>query len=185
MGTAVTVAVQWVISDTLPAVFWWAEHYPQPFLMTVLLYSAFIFTGGALTGRLWLSGAAVGGVGLAFALVDYFKNVINGTPLTLEDFGLAAQAGNVASLAGELTPPEDFWTALAAIVVCVVLLLATARLTRIEGRVRFLTFGVSLAAVLGLCTVSGSGARAKCFGVDFYTRIDAATNNHENGLTLS
>ncbi len=185
MGTAVTVAVQWVISDTLPAVFWWAEHYPQPFLMTVLLYSAFIFTGGALTGRLWLSGAAVGGVGLAFALVDYFKNVINGTPLTLEDFGLAAQAGNVASLAGELTPPEDFWTALAAIVVCVVLLLATARLTRIEGRVRFLTFGVSLAAVLGLCTVSGSGAVAKRFGVDFYTRIDAATNHHENGLTLS
>lgn len=185
MGTAVTVAVQWVISDTLPAVFWWAEHYPGPFWMTVFLYSAAVFTGGALTGRLWASGAAVGAVGLILALVDYFKNAINGTPLTLEDFGLAAQAGDVAGLAGDLTPPQDFWMAAAALALCVAVLFVTTRLTRLEGRVRFLTFGVSLAAVIGLCSVSGTGAVAKRLNVDFYTRIDAAKNHYENGLTLS
>jgi len=40
--------------------------------------------------------------------VDYFKNAINGTPLELADFGLAAQAGNVAGLAGSLTPPDSY-----------------------------------------------------------------------------
>lgn len=185
IGTAVTIAVQWVISDTLPAVFWWAGEYPGPFIMTVFLYTMAVFTGGALTGRLWLSGAAVGAVGLILSLVDYFKNAVNGTPLTLEDFGLAAQAGDVAGLAGDLTPPQDFWMAAIAVAICVILLLVTTRLTRLEGRTRFLTFGVSLAAVIGLCSVSGTSMVAKPLNVDFYTRIDAATNHFQNGLTLS
>lgn len=185
MGTAITVAVQLVLDGTLPAVSWWAGENRGAFLMTVLLYSAAVFAGGALTGRLWISGLAAGTVGMLLALVDYFKNAINGTPLTLADFGLAAQAGDVAGLAGDLTPPADFWQAAGALGVCVLALLLTAPITRLEGRVRFLTCGFSLAAVTALCSVSGTGAVAERLDVDFYTRIDAAANHAQNGLTLS
>ncbi len=185
MGTAIAVAVQWVISDTLPAVRWWAEHYPGQMVMTILIYTIPVYVLGALTGRLWLSGALVGAVGLILALVDYFKTAINGMPLALEDFGLAGNAGNVAGLAGDLTPPEDFWLAAAALLVCVVLLMITQRLTVLEGTGRFLSFGLSLALASALCSTSGTGAVADRLGVDFYTRIDAATNHVENGLTLS
>lgn len=185
MGTATAIAVQLVLDGTLPAVFWWAGENRGAFLMTVFLYTLAVFAGGALTGRLWISGLAVGAVGLGLALVDYFKTAINGTPLTLADFGLAAQAGNVAGLAGDLTPPADFWQAAGALGVCVLALLLTAPLTRLEGRVWFLTCGFSLAAAAALCTVSGTGAVAERFNVDFYTRIDAAANHAQNGLTLS
>ena len=185
MGAVIAVLVQWVISDTLPAVRWWAEHYPGQMVMTVLIYAAPVYILGALTGRLWLSGLLTGAVGLVLALVDYFKTAINGMPLELADFGLAAKAGNVAGLAGNLTPPEDFWLACAALLVCVLVLLLARRLTAIEGRVQFLSFGFSLALAAVLCSTSGTGALAELLGVDFYTRIDTAENHSTNGLTLS
>ena len=40
---------------------------------------------------MWLSAILVGVAGLVLSLVDYFKTAINGTPLVLADFGLAAQ----------------------------------------------------------------------------------------------
>ena len=111
MGLAVTAAMQWIAIGTLPGVLEWARDYPGHLAMTALLWAVPVAVLGTLTGRLWIAALPVGAAGLILALVDYFKNTINGTPLELADFGLAGAAGNVAGLAGDLTPPGDFYLA--------------------------------------------------------------------------
>ena len=134
MGLAVTGAMQWISIGTLPGVLEWARDYPGHLAMTALLWAVPVGILGTLTGRLWIAALPVGALGLILALVDYFKNAINGTPLELADFGLAGAAGNVAGLAGDLTPPEDLWLAAAGLAFCALILFLTRRLTALEGR---------------------------------------------------
>ncbi|MCI8803341.1 MAG: sulfatase-like hydrolase/transferase [Oscillibacter sp.] len=185
MGLAVAVAMQWTGLGTLTLVWEWVRTYPAHLVMTALLYAVPVFLLGALTGRLWLGAVPVGLLGLILALVDYFKNAVNGTPLELADFGLAAQAGNVAGLAGDLTPPEDFFLALAALGLCTAVLFMTRRLTRLEGRTRALSLVFSVTAAVILCTGPGTRTVGSWLGVDFYTRMPAAENRNVHGLTLS
>ncbi len=133
MGLAVAGAMQWIFLGTLPAVLEWVLDYPAHLLMTALLWAVPVLVLGTLTGRLWIAALPVGAAGLILALVDYFKNAINGSPLELADFGLAEQAGNVAELAGDLTPPEDFYLAAAGLALCVLILFLTRRITALEG----------------------------------------------------
>ncbi len=84
------------------------------------------------------------------SLVDYFKTAINGTPLVLADFGLAAQVGEGGRCGGRLRPPVDFWMAMIALGMCVGILILVRRLTLLTGRCRFVTFSVSLALTIGL-----------------------------------
>ena len=185
MGLAITGAMQWISIGTLPGVLEWVRDYPAHLAMTALLWAVPVYALGALTGRLWIAALPVGLLGLLLALVDYFKNAINGTPLELADFGLARQAGNVAGLAGDLTPPEDFYLAAAGLPFCVLVLLLTRRLTALEGtaRARTCLFSLTLAGIL----LTGTGTRAVGgrLGVDFYTRMDPAENHSLHGLTLS
>lgn len=185
MGLAVTAAMQWIALGTLPAVLEWAAASSSSVLMTALLYAVPVYILGTLTGRLWIAALPAGAVGLILALVDYFKNAINGTPLELADFGLATQAGNVAGLAGDLTPPEDFYLAAAALLFCAAILFLTRRLTALEGtaRSRSCLFSLTLAGIL--LTGTGTQTIGKWMGVDFYTRMDAAENHNLHGLTLA
>lgn len=185
MGLAVTAAMQWIALGTLPAILEWALAYPNHLLMTALLYTVPVYILGTLTGRLWIAAIPVVAFGLALALVDYFKNAINGTPLELADFGLAAQAGNVASLAGDLTPPEDFYLAAAALLLAVLVLFLTRRLTALEGTARERSCLLSLTLAGVLLTGTGTRAVGGWLGVDFYTRMDAAESHSLHGLTLS
>ena len=105
MGLAITGAMQWISIGTLPGVAEWARDYPSHLLMTALLWAAPVWVLGTLTGRLWVAALPVGALGLVLALVDYFKNAINGTPLELADLGLAKQAGEVAGGGGGAGPP--------------------------------------------------------------------------------
>ncbi|WP_325200857.1 LTA synthase family protein [Oscillibacter sp.] len=185
MGLAVACAMQWISIGTLPGVLEWVRDYPGHLAMTALLWAVPAAVLGTLTGRLWIAALPVGTAGLILALVDYFKNAINGTPLELADFGLAGAAGNVAGLAGDLTPSEDFYLAAAALAVCALVLFLTQRLTALEGtlRGRFCLFSLALAGIL----LTGTGTRTvgSALGVDFYTRMDPAENHSLHGLTLS
>lgn len=185
MGLSITVAMQWISIGTLPGILEWARDYPGHLCMTALLYAVPVYVLGTLTGRLWIAALPVGAVGLILALVDYFKNAINGTPLELADFGLAAQAGNVAGLAGDLTPPEDFYLAAALLLLAVAVLFLTRRITALgkTARARSCLFSLTLAGVL----LTGSGTRmvGGWLGVDFYTRMDAAESHSLHGLTLA
>lgn len=185
MGMAVAVAVQWVVTGSVGDIREWFEKWPTYLLLTGVLCGAVVFTLGALLGRLWLSALLVSAVGLLLALVDYFKTTINGTPLALADFGLATQLGDVAGVAGELHPPEDFWRALIALCICAALLFLFRRLTAVTGRARFLTFSISLALTLGLFSAQGAQAAGAVFQVDVNTRLDAANSHDTYGLLLS
>ena len=185
MGLAVAVAVQWVITGSLSIVWEWFVKWPTYLLLTGLLYSAVVFTLGALLGRLWLSSVLVGAVGLILSLVDYFKTAINGTPLELADFGLATQVGEVAGVAGALRPPVDFWMALVALAICAGILFLVRRLTALTGRCRFLSFSIALALTMGLFSTQGAQTAGAVFGVDTNTRLAAANSHDTYGLTLS
>ena len=185
MGMAVTVATQWVITGSLSVVWEWFLKWPTYLLLTGIFYGMAVCIIGALLGRLWLSAALVGAVGLVAALVDYFKTTINGTPLELADFGLASQLGEVAGVAGSLQPPPDFWMALAALGLCVLILLLARRLTAVTGRARFLSFSLSLAMALGLFSSGGAQAVGPLFQVDVNTRLAPANSHDTYGLALS
>ena len=185
MGLAAAVAVQWVATGSLSVVWEWFLKWPTYLLLTAAGLGVLVLTLGTLIGRLWPAGILVGAVSLILSLVDYFKNTINGTPLSLADFGLATQLGQVAGVAGELKPPTDFWMALAALAICVGLLVVTVPLTAIAGRCRFLTFALSLAAAMALCTSTGAAGAASLFQVDIVTRLDAASSHDTYGLLLS
>lgn len=185
MGLAVAGAMQWIFLGTLPAVLEWALDYPAHLLMTALLWAVPVLVLGTLTGRLWIAALPVGAAGLILALVDYFKNAINGSPLELADFGLADQAGNVAGLAGDLTPPEDFYLAAAGLAFCVLILFLTRRITALEGTARARACLGSLALAGILLTGAGTRGIAGWLGVDFYTRLKPAENHSVYGLTLS
>ena len=185
MGLAVAVAVQWVITGSLSLVWEWFVKWPAYLLLTGLLCAAVVFTLGALLGRLWLSAILVGAVGLILSLVDYFKTSINGTPLELADFGLAAQVGEVAGVAGALCPPVDFWMALAALGICVGILFLVRRLTVLTGRCRFLTGSMALALTMGLFSTQGAQMAGAVFQVDVNTRLAAANSHDTYGLILS
>ncbi len=185
MGLGAAVAVQWVATGSLSTVWEWFVKWPSYLLLTAAGLGAVTAALGALLGRLWLSGVLVGAVTLILSLVDYFKTAINGTPLSLADFGLATQVGQVAGVAGDLTPPADFWMALIALAVCVGLLVLTAPLTRLTGRSRFAAFSLALSAAVGLCTPAGAARAAEGFGVDIVTRLDTASSHDTYGLVLS
>lgn len=185
MGLAVTLAMQWIALGTLPAIWEWAAAYPGHLLMTALLYTVPVYILGTLTGHLWIAAIPVGAAGMILALVDYFKNAINGTPLELADFGLAAQAGNVAGLAGDLTPPEDFWLAGAALLCAAAVLFFTRRLTALDSLVRGRSCLLSLTLAGILLTGTGTRTVGGWLGVDFYTRMDAAASHDLHGLTLA
>lgn len=185
MGLAAAVAVQWVVTGSLSTVWAWFVKYPGYLPMNALLYGILVYVLGAALGRLWLSGAIVGALSLILALVDYFKTAINGTPLELADFGLATQLGQVAGVAGSLRPPEDFWRAAIALSLCCLGLFLFRRLTVIRGRTRYLSFSLSLVAAVALCSGGGAVPVANAFGVDVYTRLDAASSHDTYGLGLS
>lgn len=185
MGLAIACAMQWIAIGTLPGVLEWARDYPGHLAMTALLWAVPMYALGSLTGRLWIAALPVGAVGLILALVDYFKNAINGTPLELADFGLAGAAGDVAGLAGDLTPPEDFYLAAGVLLFCVLVLLLTRRLTALESTARGRTCLLSLTLAGVLLTGTGTRTVGSALGVDFYTRMDPAENHSLHGLTLS
>ncbi len=185
MGLAITIAMQWIFLGTLPVVLEWVLEYPAHLLMTALLWAVPVCVLGATLGRLWIAALPVGAAALALALVDYFKNAINGSPLELADFGLAGAAGNVAGLAGDLTPPEDFYQAAAALALCALMLLLTRRLTALEGTARARAWLCSLTLAGILLTGTGTRAVGGWLGVDFYTRMKPAENHSAHGLTLS
>lgn len=185
MGLAVAVASQWVITGSLSIVWEWFLKWPTYLPLTGLLYGVVVFLLGALLGRLWLSAVLVGAAGLILSLVDYFKTAINGTPLELADFGLASQLGEVAGVAGTLRPPQDFWMALIALGLCVLILVLVRRLTVLTGRVRFLSFSLSLVMALGLFSSRGAQVVGPLFQVDVNTRLAPANSHDTYGLTLS
>lgn len=186
MGISVAVAVQWVVTGSIAnGVFRWFVENPGYLLLTGVLYGTVTALLGALTGSLAVAGAIVGGLGIILSLVDYFKTAINGTPLELADFGLAAQLGQVAGVAGELRPPVDFWRALIALALCVLALVLLRRFTRLKRRERLVGGIVSLMAALLLFTGFGAELSGPVFGVDMYTRTAASVSHDRYGLTVS
>ena len=186
MGLAAAVGVQWVVTGSIGKEVWpWFLENPGYLLLTALLYGAVTALLGFVTGHLAIAGGIVGFVALALSLVDYFKNAINGTPLELADFGLATQLGQVAGVAGTLTPPVDFWRAAVALALCVVLLALLGRFTRLRGRARLTGGAVSLVLAGLLFTGFGAGLLGPAFGVDMYTRTAASVSHDRYGLTLS
>ena len=186
MGLAAAVAAQWVVTGSIGKEVWpWFLENPGYLLLTALLYGAVTALLGFVTGHLAIAGGIVGFLALALSLVDYFKNAINGTPLELADFGLATQLGQVAGVAGTLTPPVDFWRAAAALALCVALLALLGRFTRLRGRARLTGGAVSLVLAVLLFTGFGAGLLGPVFGVDMYTRTAASVSHDRYGLTLS
>lgn len=75
-----------------------AGGFAAAFAGEYVLYAAALWALWALTGRAypaWLAGA----VPLLLTLIDHFRRMINGEPLTLSDFSLAPQFGEILAFA--------------------------------------------------------------------------------------
>jgi len=185
MGYAITRAVLPINFPDATELAKWVDKYPNYIALTTVIYALPVAVLGAVTGRLWLGGAVTGAAAMALALVNYFKTAINGTPLSLADFGLATQLGEVAGVAGSLTPPEGFWPLAGLVLACVAALVVTRRLTMLRGKGRFFCATLSLAALLALFSPLCAPTVGEVFSVDVYARMPAAHNNSFHGLTIA
>lgn len=185
MGAVVMAAVGWTYYGSFETLWTWYLKFPTYPVLNSLMYGLAVYVLGTLLGRLWLSGAIVGLSACLLSLVDYFKNSINGVPLVLADFGLAAQLRGVASLAGDLRPPASFWQSIAVLGVCVLLLLLAEKLTVLEGKNRFLSFSLSLALAVSFFSGVNAEAVGALFQVDINTPMEASTSHGNYGLALS
>ena len=185
MGFAVTASVEAVRIGSFTEMASWAAERIGSFFLSGMLYGSVIALLGSLVGRLWLSSLLASVIGLAAALVNYFKLRIDGTPLVLSDFGLIGQTGDIAGVAGELTPPDVFWRAVWFLTFCVLVLFFAAELTRTRGIDRVVPIAASLALTLCLFSTGMTGVVGGLFRVDVADRLPPATNHRLYGLTVS
>lgn len=184
-GLAVALMVLWLNFDSLSKVWEWVGKHPSYLVLTALIYALLTYFLGALIGRLWISALVVSILGMGLALVDYFKTAINGTPLSLADFGLVTQLGEVAGVAGDLTPPRDFFLGFAALLVCVTVLFFLRRAIRVSLRSRITDSILSLALLIALFIPASAAVVGDLFSVDVYTRMSPAGNKQFYGMTLA
>ena len=185
MGLAITGAVEAVRSGGFMDMCAWAAERMGSFFLSGCLYGAVIGLLGALIGKLWVSGLIVSIVGLAASLVNHFKLRIDGTPLVLSDFGLVGQAGDIAGVAGELSPPEIFWRAVWLLTFCVLTLFFLSSWTRTRGPDRLVPVLVSVALMFCLFSTGMTVSVGALFHVDVAERLPPATNHRLYGLTVS
>ena len=185
MGLSVTASVEAVRIGSFMEMCAWAGERMGSFFLSGLLYGSVIAFFGALLGRLWPAGLLISVLGLAAALVNYFKLRIDGTPLVLSDFGLIGQTGDIAGVAGELTPPEVFWQALWFLTFCLMLLFFLNGMTRTRGFDRVFPVAVSFALTFFLFFSGATSAVGALFHVDVAERMPPMTNHRLYGLTVS
>ena len=116
VGCAATFSMEWIARGSGRVALGWCVASPAPFLLTAVFYGSGALFLGLVTGRLWIGALASGTVSVILALVSWFKSIINGTPLTVEDFGLIGQLDQVMGVAGDLTVPGSGWRAIALLV---------------------------------------------------------------------
>ncbi|MBQ6207292.1 MAG: LTA synthase family protein [Oscillospiraceae bacterium] len=184
-GLAVTASVEAVRTGGLMEMCAWAAERMGSFFLSALLYASLAALIGSVFGRLWLSGLLVSVFGLVAALVNYFKLRIDGTPLVLSDFGLIGQAGDIASVAGELNPPEVFWRAVWFLTFWVMTLFFLQDMTRTKGFDRFAPILASVALTFCLFSAGLTGAVGGLFHVEVADRLPPMTNHRLYGLTVS
>lgn len=185
MGLVTALLVLWLNYEVLSVLCAWLAESLGALALTALLYGVAIYVVSAAVGRLWLGGAIVGISGVILALVNYFQTAINGTPLSLVDFGLITQLGDVAGVAGSLVPPRDFWLAVTALLVCAGVLFLFRKWTAIRGKFRGFSVAGSLALLVFMFTTTGGVVFGGLFGVDVNSRMPIANNNAAYGLTLA
>lgn len=185
VGCAAAFSMEWIALGSAQAALDWCAAAPAPFLLTAVFYGSGALLLGLASGQLWIGALASGTVSAALALVSWFKSVINGAPLTVEDFGLIGQLDQVMGVAGDLTVPDFAWHAI-VLLAGTVLAAAVAGhwLTMGSGRARF-TLATALLA-LGLCFGAGPGAAplGNAFSVNTQERIQPAIAYRDYGLTV-
>lgn len=186
MGIAAAAGGQWVVEGSLAQGLWpWVSEFPAYLLLSGVLYGVLTALLGAASGSLAIGGCGASALSLVLALVDFFKLAINGSPLEMADFSLAAKLGEIMGVAGDLRPPAAFWQALAVLAVWIGLLALCAPLTRLYGPWRFLAGSWALVAMLGLFSEQGARDVSPLFNVDLYSRIAVPEGHARYGLTLS
>ena len=185
VGCAATFSMEWIARGSGRVALGWCVASPAPFLLTAVFYGSGALFLGLVTGRLWIGALASGTVSVILALVSWFKSIINGTPLTVEDFGLIGQLDQVMGVAGDLTVPGSGWRAIALLVGTVLVTAVVGHwLTMGSRRTRF-TLATAL-LVLGLCFGVGPGAMllGSAFSVNTQDRIQPAIAYRDYGLAV-
>ena len=143
---------------------------PQLWL-TALFLGLAVLTLSLLSHSLFAGNLIVGGLATVLSFVNYFKELITTVPLTVGDFALIGQMGNIAGLnSGALTLGRNSVLAILAAVLWLLLALFFSGPLRIEWRRSALGGG---AAALAFALVVWFGSNALIF-----TPLGAGTGLH-------
>ena len=184
MGFGTLLAAEVVtFASPLLALRWCAAH-PGAAVFTTLAISLVSGVLWALSGSLFVGGLLTTVPCMVLAFVNCFKLRINGAPLEIADFTLAAKVPELMTLSkGNLALPP--WGA-ASIAGCVVMLLVALWVGRAlrPGRAGRISCGlVCLALTLCLCLAPKAQLRAmRSFGMLPDSRIGQTYSNEINGV---
>ena len=170
-------------SSPLLALRWCAAH-PGAAVFTTLAVALVSGVLWSLSGSLFVGGLLTTVPCMALAFVNCFKLRINGAPLEIADFTLAAKVPELMTLSkGNLALPP--WGA-ASIAGCAVMLLAAlwvGRALRLRPAGRACCGAVCLVLALGLCLLPRMQVGAmRAFGMLPDSRIGQSYSNEVNGV---
>ena len=152
------------------------------FDLTALLLGGAVFLLSLLLNHVSAGFFLTAAADLTFSYANYCKVVINGSPLSLEDLRLIGTVDEVTEVAGSL--PENAalpYAAAGAVLLSLLLVLPAPLMQRMDGRVRFLAFIVSLTALYyGVCD-DGAAALGRRFSLDMENRQAAELSYEDYG----
>lgn len=184
-GIAITFAVEWIIRGDWHQVLAWCISSPTVFFLTALFYGGAALFLGFLTSQLWIGSLCVSVVGITLALVSYFKFNINGTPLSMEDFGMSGQLNQVVDVAGNLTLPSVAWICICALtIVTLTILLLQKYLPLGNLRTRFVMMTAEMVILLLFVVGPWAVPLGRACSVDMENRKMVSIAYREYGLTV-
>lgn len=119
MSFLLIIISQMITMQSFGAFLFGFEHFPPFLLGAVLIITASLLVYG-ITGKVTASWVVTAIPVVLVALINFYKTQINGTPLTLSDFSMAGELGNIMQFAVpqmKISPITAFSVALAVLLI--------------------------------------------------------------------
>ncbi|NCB50466.1 MAG: LTA synthase family protein [Clostridia bacterium] len=186
-GFGLTLVGILITTQSLRTTLGWLSGAPLAVFASTIFLMLFVLVLALVTRSLFTGGLVVSVLLLLASLVNYYKNLITSTPLQISDFGLIGKMGNIAELnSASITFSRNTIIAVAATVICLIVLLAFSKRLRLPWKRSLPAAGIA-AAVFIVMFMVGPVVNAWCYnplGVELGVTYAQALSNEKCGVPL-
>lgn len=166
------------------AMIFFSAHLPVSLLTAAVAAAALVFLFN-LTGRIVLSMALVDVPCIILPVISYFKYIVNGEPLSPQDFTMAGNLGELGGMTdGMITLTAPIARAIVVLFILFFIVWIFAPALRFRWNTRLIAGVASLSALLMVFSPASIKSFLPGFGIDTDVRKTQSTIYTENGFLL-